>query len=83
MNNHITACRHGTSTGKSENHVFKCSDKNEHAGKKPYFKVYAFLTVDDENKLLCYESYLHKIGVDTVNCFTVITAAFYIKVFSY
>ena len=32
------------------------------------FKVYAFMTVNNENKLLCYESYLHKMGFDTMNC---------------
>ena len=36
--------------------------------KKPYFKVYAFMTVNNGNKLLCYESYLHKMGFDTMNC---------------
>ena len=57
MNNHITACCYGTSTNKFENHVFKCSNKNKHVGKEPYFKVYAFMTVNNENKLLHYESY--------------------------
>ena len=68
INNDITACRYGTSTDKFDNHVFKCSNKNKHVAKKPYFKVYAFMTVNNENKLLCYESYLHKMGFDTMNC---------------
>ena len=68
MNNHITACRYGTSTDKFDNHVFKCSSKNEHVAKEPYVKVYAFMTVNNENKLLCYESCLHKMGFDTMNC---------------
>ena len=50
------------------NHVFKCINKNDHVAKEPYFKVYAFMTVNNENKLLCYESYLHKMGFDTMNC---------------
>ena len=57
MNNHIIACCYGTSTNKFENHVFKCSNKNKHVAKEPYFKVYAFMTVNNENKLLHYESY--------------------------
>ena len=68
MNNHITACCYGTSTNKFDNHVFKCINKNDHVAKEPYFKVYAFMTVNNENKLLCYESYLHKMGFDTMNC---------------
>ena len=68
MNNHITACCYGTSTNKCDNHVFKCINKNDHVAKEPYFKVYAFMTVNNENKLLCYESYLHKMGFDTMNC---------------
>ena len=34
----------------------KCSNKDKHVAKEPYFKVYAFMTVNNENKLLCYES---------------------------
>ena len=68
MNNHITACRYGTPIDKFDNHVFKCSNKNDHVAKEPYFKVYAFMTVNNENKLLCYESYSHKMGFDTMNC---------------
>ena len=26
------------------------------------------MTVNNENKLICYESYLHKMGFDTMNC---------------
>ena len=69
MNNPITACHYGTSTDKFDNHVFKCSKKKKHVAKELYFKVYAFLTVsNNEYKLLCYESYLHKMGFDTMNC---------------
>ena len=59
MNNHITSCRYGTSTDKFDNRVFKCSNKNEHIANQAYFKVYALMTVNNENKLLRYESYLH------------------------
>ena len=61
MNNHITACRYGTSTNKIDKRVFKCSNKNEHVAKEPCFKVSVFMTVNNVNKLLCCESYLHVI----------------------
>ena len=63
---HITAYRYGTPLSsppplpdKFENHIFKCSNKNEHATKESYFKVFVFMTVNNENKL-CYQSYLFK-----------------------
>ena len=68
MNNHITACRYGTFTKKFDNHVFKCSNKDKNVAKEPSFKVYAFMTVNNENELLCYESCLHKMGFGTMNC---------------
>ena len=68
MNNQITAYSCRASIDKFDNHVFKCSNKNKRVAKKPYFKVYAFMTVNNENKLLCYESDLHKMGFDTMNC---------------
>ena len=57
MNNRITACRYGISYDKFDNHVFKCINKNDHVVKETYFKGYAFMTVSNENKLLCFESY--------------------------
>ena len=66
MNNNITACHYGTSTQKFDNHVCKCSNENEHVAKEPYLKIYAFMTVGNKNKL-CYESYLHEMGLDTMN----------------
>ena len=61
---------------KFDNHILKCSNKNVHVTKESYFKVYAFMTVNNENKLLCYESYLFKMevkmenvnGSNTMNC---------------
>ena len=67
-NNHMTACRHGIPTDKFDNHVFKCSNKDKHIAKEPYFKVYAFMIVNNKIRLLRYESYLHKMGFDTINC---------------
>ena len=56
MINHITACPYGTSTKKFHKHIFKCSNKAKHVTKRPYFQVYPVMTVNNENKLLCYES---------------------------
>ena len=67
MNNHITACHYGTSIDKFDNHVFECSNKNQHVAKERYFKIHAFMTVNNENKFLCYECYLHKMGFHTMN----------------
>ena len=63
-----TGCRYGTSTRKSDNHVCKCSNKIKHVAKEPYFKVYAFMTANNENKSVSYESCLYKMGFDTMNC---------------
>ena len=82
MNNHITACCYGKSTDKYDNHVFKCINKNDHVAKEPYFKVYAFMTANNENKLLCYKlTYIKWDLIQwTANCLTLIaTAAVYIK----
>ena len=51
MNNHITAGRYEKSTGKFDNHVFECSNKNDCLAKEPYFKVHGYMTVINENKL--------------------------------
>ena len=68
INNHITACRYRTSIDKFENHIFKCINKNEHVAKEPYFKGHTFMIVNNENKSLCYKSYLHKMRFDTMSC---------------
>ena len=65
MNNHISSCRLGTSTNIFDNHVFNCRKYNQPSG--PYFKIYAFMEIKNENLLLTYESYLHKKGFDTMN----------------
>ena len=68
MNNHITACHYGTSTDKFDNYVFKFSNKDKHVAKEFCFKIYVFMTVNNKNKLLCYESCSHKMGFNTINC---------------
>ena len=52
-----------------DNHVFKFSKDNKHLSKEPYFKVYAFMTISNENAFSWDESYLHKVvRFDTTNC---------------
>lgn len=64
-NNHISSCRNGTGTNKLDNHIFKCRQGNNKD--EPYFELYAFMTVKDENSLRSYENFLHKRGYDTLN----------------
>ena len=68
MNNYITVRGCGTSTDKFDNHVFKYGNKNKHVAKEPYFKIYPFMTVNNENNLLCYKFYLRNIEFDAVKC---------------
>ena len=35
--------------------------------KKPYFELYAFMTVHNESDLLTYEAFLNKKDYDTMN----------------
>ena len=66
INNHITACRHGDSTDKFDIHVYQCRQKHENSN-EPFFEIYAFLTVNNEQSLLTYEDYLHKRGFHSMN----------------
>ena len=67
-NNHIAACRYGTSTDKLTIMLLNVVKRMNVLPREPYLKFYVFMTVNNENKLLCYESYLHKMGFDTMNC---------------
>ena len=80
MNNHIPVCCYATSIEKSGNHVFTCSNIFEHVAKGLYFSGYAFMTVNNENKLLLHKSYLIQWAA---NCFTVANTAAYIKMIFY
>ena len=60
---HITSCRNGNTSDKFDNHVHSC--KNDDV--EPYFKLYVLLEVNNINKLLVYEDYFHKQGMDTIN----------------
>ena len=62
-NVHITSCRHGNTTDKFDSHVFNCKKKDI----EPYFKLYIMIEVNDIDKLLVYEDYFHKRGMDTLN----------------
>ena len=65
-NNHITCCRKGTGSDIFDRHVFKCGTKNKCLN-EPFFKMYAFMAVSAEEKLITYERYLHRGGHDTMN----------------
>ena len=58
INHCITACRYGIFTDKFENYVSKFSHKNEHVTIETYFVIYAYMKVNNENKLLFQKSYL-------------------------
>ena len=63
MNFHMSCCRHGETSDKFDKHVYKCKkDDNE-----PFFKVYVMLEVNEIDKLLVYEDFFHKRGMDTIN----------------
>ena len=66
MNNHITGCRHGNSSDKFDNHVYKC--RLEHnLTQEPYFEILALTKLADEKLLLTYEAHFHEKGFDTMN----------------
>ncbi len=68
MNNHISACRLGTSTDVFDNHVYDCRRKHGAAGEiEPFFHIYAFFTVKNTQSLETYEKDLHRKGYDTIN----------------
>ena len=64
-NNHISCYRLGRGTNIFDKHVYACK-----AGKnvtEPYFELYAFMVVKEENSLRTYEKFLHNKGYDTMN----------------
>ena len=65
-NNHITCCRHGDGTDKFDLHVHNCGIYNGNLN-EPFFKMYAFMTVNCEQKLILYERMLHRKKLDTMN----------------
>ena len=81
MNNHIIACRYGASTDKFDNHVFKCSSKNDSVPRKFILKV--MLLWQSIMKINCYVMNHTYIKCDliqwTANCFTIISTAACIK----
>ena len=68
MNNDITVCHYGTSPTNSTTMFLSVVIKANMLARKRFFKVYGFMTANNENKLLCYESYLHKMRFDTISC---------------
>ena len=65
-NNHITCCRHSNGTDKFDLHVYNCGIRNRNL-REPFFKMYVFMTVNCEQKLMLYERMLHRKKLDTMN----------------
>ena len=65
-NNHISSCRNGSGTNVFDNHVYQCGLRNN-CLQAPYFKLFAFIRVSDESKLLSTEQWLHSKHFDTFN----------------
>ena len=66
-NNHITGCRHGNTSNKFDNHVYKCAKTRKLPLIEPFFKLYLFMSLSNYNKLRNYESKLFAEGHDTMN----------------
>ena len=66
MNVHISSCRLGGSPNKFDDHVFNCCNEHNYHS-EPYFQIYAFLKLSNEESLLTYENYLHRRGFDSMN----------------
>ena len=64
QNNHISACRTGHGTDIFDQHVYQCKGSNNTG---PFFKLWVFMEVYDDSKLLPYENYLQRRGFDTIN----------------
>ena len=62
-NNHISESKSGKTTNRFDQHVFEC--KTDH--QEPLFQLYVLMEVDNYDKLLVYEDYLHKQGFDDFN----------------
>ena len=64
-NVHISSCRTGNGTDIFDRHVYHCHQGKNKVG--PFFKLWVFMEVDDDKKLLPYENYLQRRGFDTTN----------------
>ena len=62
-------CCYGTSTHLFDNLAFECDCKIEHVAKEPCFKEKpAYMKVNNENKLLFYDSSLSKMRYGAIKC---------------
>ena len=62
-NNHISEGKSGNTTDRFDQHIFQC--KTDH--QEPLFKLFVLLEVNNYDKLIVYEDYLHKQGFDDFN----------------
>ena len=65
-NNHIDCCRDGHGSDKFDIHVYNCGMTNNNL-QEPFFKLFVFMTVSAESKLILYERMLHGKKLDTLN----------------
>ena len=66
MNCHISEIRTGNTSDLFDKHVISCKSVHK-IMKEPYFKVYAFITLPNEESLLTYESHFHSLNYDSMN----------------
>ena len=66
MNCHISESRTGNTTDIFDEHVHKCMAQHN-VYTEPYFKIYIYMEVSDDSKLILYERYLHSKKFDTLN----------------
>ena len=65
MNNHISCCRLGTGSNIFDRHVYLC--KTEKNMNEPFFEIYAYMIIKDEEDLCTYEKFLHGKSYHTMN----------------
>jgi hypothetical protein len=65
-NGHISSCRTGQSTDRFDNHVYNCQ-RAHNSIIEPFFELFVFLELKNENNLISYEKHLHKQKHDTFN----------------
>ena len=66
-NNHVTGARHGTSDALFDQHVYECSRSKGVPHQEPYFRLNAFMVVNDYSKLRNIERKFHLRGYDSIN----------------
>ena len=66
-NNHISCIRHDSGDNKFDHHVHNCAIKKGKTLTEPFFKLFAFMTMNTYEKLRNQERRLHLLNYDTMN----------------